>query len=155
MKIFEPMTEAEGRARIVVEAKSWIGTPYVDGAMVKGAGCDCGRGLMGIYVNAGAIDEFDPGYYAPQHHMHSNEEVYLRYVLQHAHEINGPPLPGDVVMFKLGRVFSHGAVVIGWPRIVHTMRLEGTVIENVERCVIGPRALSKLPRKYFSLWGEK
>jgi cell wall-associated NlpC family hydrolase len=85
--------------------------------------------------------------------LHSNAEVYLNYVLAHAHEIDGPPKPADVVMFRFGRVYSHGAIVIDWPRVVHSLSPEGVRIENVERCTLGPRAMAKLPRKYFSLWG--
>lgn len=148
------LTDESGmRAAIVAEAKSWLRTPYRDGQMVKGAGTDCGRGLIGIYAGAGAIEAFDTGYYNMQHHLHSNEEQYLNFVLRFAKEIEGPPLPGDIVMFKLGRCFSHGGVVIDWPKIIHTIRPAGTIYENVERCVIGGRALAKLPRKYLSLWG--
>lgn len=146
------MTEAEGRAAVVAEARSWVGTPYHDAGRVKGAGVDCGQILILTYAACGLIDDFEPGYYAPQHHMHSNDEIYLGHVLRYAHEIPGPPGDGDIVMFRFGRVYSHGGIVIGWPRIVHTLRPGGTVIDDVERCALGPRALATLPRKFFSLW---
>ena len=146
------MTEDEMRCAVVAEAKSWLKTPYVDGQRCKGAGVDCGLLLIAVYANVGAIPDFDVGYYNPQHHMHSNDEVYLGYILERAHEIEGPPKPGDIVMFKFGRVFSHGAIVIGWPRVIHSLQPSGVTIENVERCTLGPRAMAKLQRKYFSLW---
>ena len=142
----------ELRLKVVVEARSWLGTPYRDGARVKGAGADCGTLLLEVFKNAGVIPHYDPGYYAPQHHLHSAEEDYLGHVLNFAHEIPGPPGLGDVVMFRFGRCYSHGGIVIGWPRIVHTMRPSGCVIDNVERCTLGPRAMANLPRKFFSVW---
>ena len=144
--------EREAREAVVKEALSWVGTPYHDGARVKGAGVDCGQILIMTYANVGLIKDFDTGYYAPQHHMHSTDEVYLRFVEGYAHEISGPPERGDIVMFKFGKVFSHGGIVIGWPRIVHTLRPGGTMIDNVELCNLGPRAMGNLPRKFFSLW---
>lgn len=148
------LTEAEQRAAVVGEARSWLRTPYRDGACVKGAGVDCGTYLIKAYANAGMIDDFSPGYYAPQHHLHSNEERYLGLVLDRATEFEGPPGLGDIVMFKIGRVFAHGAIVIGWPRVIHAVRDAngGVIIDNVERCIIGSRALNNLPRKFFTLW---
>ena len=145
------MTEAEARAAVVAEARSWVGTPYADGQRVKGVGVDCGLLLIGVYATVGLIDDFRPDYYAPQHHLHSGDEVYLRYVLDRSREVKDPG-DGDVVMFRFGRVFSHGGIVVGWPRIVHSMRLEGVTIDNVERCNLGPRALGNLPRRFFTLW---
>ena len=149
---FPLMSEEEGRRAVVAEARSWVGTPYTDGAGIKGVGTDCGIILIKVFSSVGLIPPFDPGYYSPQHHLHSSEERYLSLILRHAHEIEGPPKDGDIVMFKFGRVFSHGGIVVGWPKIVHSLRPGGTIIDNVERCIIGPRALAHLPRKYFSLW---
>ena len=96
------MTETEARAAVVAEARSWVGTPYHDNAELKGVGVDCGHLLIAVYSRAGVIAPFDPGYYAPQHHLHSTDEVYLNYVLERAREFPGPPGLGDVVMVKFG-----------------------------------------------------
>jgi cell wall-associated NlpC family hydrolase len=146
------MTETEERAAVVAEARSWLLTPYVDGARIKGAGADCGTMIQMIFTNLGLIPPYDPGYYAPQHHLHSSEEKYLQHVLKFSREIPGPPLPGDVVMFRFGRTYSHGGIVIGWPRIIHTMRPSGVVIDNVDRCNLGSRSMANLRRRYFSYW---
>lgn len=152
MREFPIMTEKEGRAAVVAEARSWVGTPYADNCGLKGAGTDCGQILIKVFAAAGLIEDFSTGYYAPQHHMHSTEERYLSFIMARAREIEGSPKPGDIVMFKLGKVFSHGGIIIGWPMIVHALRPGGTMIDNVDRCTLGPRALANLPRKYFSLW---
>ena len=52
-------------------------------------------------------------------------ERYLNFVKAHGHEIAGPPagpppLAGDLVLWRFGRCFSHGAIVVGcfgWHRL--------------------------------------
>lgn len=117
------MTEAM-RAEIVREAREWIGTPYHDHASVKGrqGGVDCAQLIRQVFVNAGAIADFKIPYYSPQQFLHCDAEDYVRTVEGFAHEIaEAAALPGDVVLYKLGRSFGHGAIIIppGWPNIIH------------------------------------
>lgn len=150
-------TEVEARAAIVEEAKSWIGTPYISNAMIKGkrGGTDCAMVLVGIYSNLGIIPkEFDPRPYPPQWHVHRNEERYLAYVLSFVKEIEGPPKPGDLAMFKIGKVFAHGAVIIDWPNVVHALGNDRVMPEDISKSIIGKRALWTVPRRYFSLWAS-
>ena len=51
----------------------------------------------------------------------------LRALLAYAREIPVPPAPGDIALFKFGRVFSHGAIVIEWPRLIHAYWAIGVV----------------------------
>lgn len=49
--------------RIVAEARSWIGTPYVHQASLKGAGCDCLGLVRGVWrAVTGAEPEVPPPY---------------------------------------------------------------------------------------------
>jgi cell wall-associated NlpC family hydrolase len=153
------MTEEEGRVAVVAEAKSWIGTPYVSNAMVKGkrGGTDCAMLIVGIYANVGLIPkEFDPRPYPPQWHVHRNEEKYLSYVLQFCKETEGPPgrhpKPGDFVMFKVGHVFAHGGIIISWPTIIHAIGNSFVLSEDVSKNTTGKRALWSVPKRFFSCW---
>ena len=112
------MTEAEARAAIVAEARTWLGTPYHHAARVKGAGVDCAQILVEVYSAAGLIERFDPGYYPPDWMLHRDEERYLATVTRFAHPVV-EPLPGDVVVYRFGRCVSHGAIVVDWPTIIH------------------------------------
>jgi cell wall-associated NlpC family hydrolase len=107
------------RAAVLAEARSWIGTPYHHKGRVKGAGVDCATILLEVYARAGVIPEIDVGHYPMDWHMHRDEERYLNFVGRFAVEITHPPLPGDVVVWRFGRVFSHGAIVMAWPRVLH------------------------------------
>jgi cell wall-associated NlpC family hydrolase len=153
------MTEAETRAAIVKEALEWVGTPYVSNGLVKGkkGGTDCAMLLVGVYANLGLIPkEFDPRPYPPQWHVHKNEERYMNYILNFAKEVAAPPerapLPGDIVLFKMSRVFAHGAIIIAWPRIVHAIGMDRVLPEDVSKNTTGKRALMLATKRFFSLW---
>jgi NlpC/P60 family putative phage cell wall peptidase len=105
-------SSAAARAAVVAEARSWIGTPYHLGADVKGAGVDCAMILVRVFCDLGLVSPFDPRPYSSDWHLHRSEEVYLRLLLARAREVAlGEIGPGDVVLFRYGRCFSHGGIV--------------------------------------------
>lgn len=152
------MSEDEDRAKIVAEALSWVKTPYVSGQMVKGprGGTDCAMLLYGVYTVTEMISTIDPPEkYSPQWHLHQSDEKYMKYVLRHAHEIPGPPEPGDIVMFKIGHVFAHGAIVVEWPKVIHAVGKESVLPCDISKNTTGRRALARVEQKFFSLWKPK
>lgn len=149
------MTEDEQRQRVIDIAMSWIGTPYVSNAMVKGrrGGVDCAMILVDVYCEAGIIPkEFDPRPYPPQWHMHRGEENYLNFVQSFSHEIFHNPGPGDIVLFKIGRLFAHGAIVTLWPQVVHARAPGPVILDDVLKNTTGKHALANVDRRYFSFW---
>jgi cell wall-associated NlpC family hydrolase len=109
---------------VLEEAQGWIGTPFHHEARVKGAGVDCAMLLCEVYERAGLIGRVEIPHYPPDWHLHRDAERFLERLVAHAREIAGPPngpdpLPGDVALFRYGRCFSHGAIVVAWPRVVH------------------------------------
>lgn len=121
------MTEAEQRAAVVAEARTWLGTPYHHAAGVKRAGVDCAFLLIRVYAAVGLIETFDPRPYPADWHLHRDQERYLGWVHQYARPVPAP-LPGDIVLFKFGRCVSHGAIVVDWPTVIHAYRSEGVVL---------------------------
>lgn len=116
------MTEQEARDRVNEVTLSWCGTPYHDHGEVKGAGTDCAKLLKCVYVEAGVMEPFDIGHYAPQHFLHQDEEQYLSYVMPRSREITQDEARhGDMVLYKVGKVYAHGGIIVkpGWPHIVH------------------------------------
>lgn len=129
------MTDPNGPARalIVAEAVSWLRTPYHHFARVKGAGVDCGQFLAAVFEAVGLTPHIAPSFYPADFMMHRDEEQFLGYVEQYAHKIEGPPLPGDVALFRFGRVISHGSIVVAWPVILHAYVDTGNVtFDNAE-----------------------
>lgn len=107
--------------KIVDEAKSWLGTPYHHLARVKGAGVDCAQILIAVFAGVGLIEEFDTGNYPPDWMMHRDEERYLGFITEYADEVETPQ-PGDVVLYRVGRCYSHAGIITQWPEIIHASR---------------------------------
>jgi cell wall-associated NlpC family hydrolase len=156
--------ESEMRKKIVSETMTWVGTPYVSNAMVKGksgGGTDCAMLLIAVYDKLGLMPGYvDPRPYSPQWHLHRNEEKYMTQVMRYAKEIEGPPKrwpkPGDLIMFKIGKLFAHGGIIIEWPIIVHAIGNATVMLEDISKSVVGKRALGLVPQRFFSLWpGEE
>ncbi len=124
---------AGGRARVVAEARRWIGTPYHPAADVLGAGVDCGMLIVRVFVDTGLVPPFDPRPYPPDWHLHRSEEKYLGFVLDRAGEVPlGSAEPGDVIVFRYGRSHAHGGIVTSTDplTLVHAFSPARAVVEE-------------------------
>ena len=124
------MNEAQERAQVVQEALSWLGTPYAHRGRIKGAGVDCGQFVALVFEAAGLVGHIEPDAYPHDWHMHRGEERYLGTVEAYAHQIQGDPQPGDIVLYRYGRCISHGAIVVQWPQIIHSWVEAGVVLDD-------------------------
>ena len=136
------------RAAVVTEAISWLKTPYHHMARVKGAGTDCLMLLAEVYESCGVIPHQEIGFYPPDWNLHRSAELYLNGFFQLAKEIESPPLPVDVALFKFGRCFAHGAIVIEWPRLIHSWVGVGVMYGDATQ----PN-LAKRDRRFFDPFG--
>ncbi|MDE1901008.1 MAG: hypothetical protein KGI37_05100 [Alphaproteobacteria bacterium] len=125
------MTVLEQRAAVAAEARRWIGTPYHHQADVLGAGVDCGMLLVRVYVDCGIVLPFDPRPYPDEWHLHRDDERYLGFLATYGHEVETPQL-GDVAIWRIGRAYSHGGIVVGLSPclVVHAYQPEGMVVES-------------------------
>lgn len=140
------MTAIAGqRAAVVAEAESWESTPYHHMGRLKGVGCDCLSLLAEVYERAGVIGHVDIPFYPGDWQLHRDAERYLEGILQYAHEIEGPPEPGDIAVWKFGRTFSHGAIVTEWPRVIHAFVRVGVVRGDANAAPLKGR-----PVRFFS-----
>jgi cell wall-associated NlpC family hydrolase len=163
------MNEAGQRAAFVAEAKTWLGTPFRDQADVKGpnGAVDCAMLLVKSAAAVGLIPAgFDPRPYAPQWHLHRDEEKFLKVIAQvialrgRGAEVTGadgtPAVPGDVIVWRVGRCFSHGGIVIENDHVIHAYYKTGHVAISPTNEV----ELAKLPDgkprpfKLFDLWAQ-
>jgi NlpC/P60 family putative phage cell wall peptidase len=120
------------RDAVITEAESWIGTPFHHEARVKGAGVDCLMLLAEVYERVGIVGHIEVPHYPPDWHMHRDVERYMEGLLGYAREIDAPE-PADVALFKFGRTFSHGAIVVEWPRLIHAYWAIGVVWGDATR----------------------
>jgi cell wall-associated NlpC family hydrolase len=58
--------------------------------------------------------------------------------------------PGNVLIWRYGRTFSHGAIVSQWPKIIHASFPAGCVLEE---SVMGG-ILEEKPMRVYSFWGR-
>jgi len=119
-----PKKEKELRDKIIAEAKSWIRTPYHHEAGVKGAGVDCGYFLIKVFSESGCMPDIKPAHYPKDFMCHRDNEWFVETILQFAKEITGYEQkdykPADVVVFRQGRIFCHGSIILDWPMIIHS-----------------------------------
>ena len=150
---------------ICKSARSWIGTPYHHMGRIKGAGVDCAMFPLEVYREAGLIGDIEVPYYTQDWMLHRSKEIYLHIVQQNATErpavagsdietvaattAAGSALPGDFVLYCFGRCWSHGAIVIEWPLIIHAVVQHGVILSDGEKdgMLVGRR------KRFFRLTG--
>jgi hypothetical protein len=136
------------RQRLVEEAKSWIGTPFVHHQCVKGAGVDCCTILTAVYDSALGI-HIELPHYDVQWNLHTDSQPYLTEILRHCREVSPwpgedyvpepystwksargfkverwdqkPPLPADLALWWFGRAWAHVTIVLEWPTVLNPM----------------------------------
>lgn len=141
--------ERDLRAAVVREAQEWIGTPFHHAARIKGAGVDCLMLLAEVYERAGvSAERIVPPFYVPDWHMHRDAERYMEGLLGYARPVDAAA-PGDIALFRFGRTFSHGAIVVEWPRVIHAYWSIGVVWGSGDL-----HPLSKRPVRFFSPFSE-
>lgn len=124
------MTPAQ-RDAVVAEALTWLGTPYHHHGRIKGVGVDCAQILCVVYETVGVVPHVDPGFYPVDWHLHRSEELYAQSLLKYA-ERTSTPQPGDVALFKFGRCYSHGAIVVNDGLLVHSYIGRGVILSRAD-----------------------
>jgi cell wall-associated NlpC family hydrolase len=121
------------RSVVIAEAETWLRTPYHHMGRVKGGGTDCLMLLAEVYEAAGVIPHIDVPFYPPDWNLHRDAERYLEGLMPYAREMEGPPRRGDVAVFKFGRCFAHGVIVVSWPRLIHAWCDAGVVYADADQ----------------------
>jgi cell wall-associated NlpC family hydrolase len=146
--------ERASREEVLAIAQAWLATPFVDGACVKGAGVDCARFIEAVYKEAGLIPaSYVPPKYTRQLGLHEKRELYLEELAKVARRFDGPPLPGDIAVFKHAQIYWHAAIVIAWPTLVicAAPRL-GCGYLDPSRDPNARRHARDLPPRFFTFW---
>src|SRR6185437_2081521 len=103
-------------------------------ARVKGAGADCAMFPLAVYQECGVLPrEYRPPQYSVQWHLHRSEELYLNEIEKFVAEIDSLPQPADFIVFRFGRTFSHGAIVVEWPIVIHAYIPHGVLLSDALR----------------------
>jgi cell wall-associated NlpC family hydrolase len=147
------MVIAEQRAEVLRSAVSWLRTPFVDNAMVKGVGVACGPLLIAVYRSIGIpVGEPKWGLFPKDWHLHTQEERYYDMVAEYSKPVESPE-PADMVLFRFNRMdkpkkpYCHGGIVVAWPRIIHAYWGKG-----VEEIDVSNSPLAVRERVFLSPW---
>lgn len=108
-----------GPDQLEAEARLWLGTPFAEGAAVRGAGCDC-VGLMEALARAQGL--------VPPPRGTLSLEAGLAQVMAPR---SGPPQPGDVLLLarEPGGAPVHAALLTTAGTLIHAHWSQG-VVEN-------------------------
>ena len=142
------MTEQEQRDLVVKEAYSWIGTPYRHQAMLKGVGVDCALILLAVFREAGLIKDIEMPDYHVQWHLHRGEEKYNKLISQYLKPTTDPK-PGDVGLFRFGRLVSHSVIVVDYPLVIHSAAESGVILDNANDGSFRDRLYG-----FYTFWGK-
>lgn len=125
VSVWPPEAIAEERNRVIQEALTWIGTPYLHRGRIKGVGVDCAMLIASVFEARGLIPRVEVAY-TRDWYLHRDEEVFLGYVERFAVRLPSVDLalPGDIALYRFGRCVAHGGLLLdggsvpSW-RIIH------------------------------------
>lgn len=141
------MNSMNARNAVINEAISWLLTPFHHEARIKGAGVDCGMFIADVFEKTGLIPHEKIDHYPRDFMLHRDEEWYLALVEKYFNKTELPLLPGDLILTKNGRLYSHGMIVIEYPVIIHASAPDKKVLY----ADVSKTPLSAKPLKYFRL----
>jgi len=142
------MNELEQRQMVITEALTWLNTPYHLNAKIKGVGVDCGTLLMACFENTGLIEPASLGTFTPDFHLHRGDEVYINWLKKYCHPVKEAS-SGDIIVYRFGRIFAHGALVIEWPKMIHCYLHRGVIFGDAT-----DTALQGRKAEIWSFWGN-
>ncbi len=129
--------EQAKREAVIAEARSWFRTPFHDGARIKGVGVDCGQFVAGVFEACG----WEPMNFPPYKRgffLHVENTLYLDEMRRRCVEVERPQ-PGDVALFKIGRSYGHGVIIVDWPFGIHAREHSGVELTDVSQGLLSNR----------------
>ncbi len=113
-------------------AKTYVGTPHINGGNVKGAGLDCCTLITNIYKEMGWADVIMQfGYSGDWYCQKEHREYVLAYLVKYCDKVD-TLAEGDLISYRWGRSdFAHIAIYLGDSRIIHCDADDGVEITDV------------------------
>lgn len=138
--------------RVCDEALSWLGSRHVHRCAVKGLGIDCALLIKEAFKPV-ANSAMRVPFYSEDFMLHKGADVepLLSELKNHFIEVN-VPARGNVVVFKIGRCYSHSGIMLTERTFIHSLVKVGvTCSQLVDDLWI------KRERKFFRLnkWAQR
>lgn len=121
------------RLRIIVAARSWIGTPYLHQSAVRGAGSDCLGLIRGVWREVyGQEPEAVPAYSMDWSEPQGEERLWAAALRHLTSKLARDAQAGDVLLFRMreGAVAKHLGILTvqdSKPHFVHAYARHGVV----------------------------
>lgn len=141
----------ETRKQIVAEARTWIGTKFRHAAGVKGSGCDCAHLVSCVFEALKLVPHTVYPIYGPDWFRHeaSPEFILDGFKLAGLEEIPADSAgPGDVVLLKFGRKWSHCVILTDEGRGIEAWPTHAQVAEIKLK---EERIWKKSDKRYFTV----
>lgn len=140
------------RQTVIHEARSWIGTPYHHHGRIKGVGVDCAMLLAEVFACAGVIAPVVLEHYPRDWHLHRDDERFIGYVQRFGGVEVDQPKPADIALFRTGRAYGHGAIVVAWPQGIHAVNGRGVELDDLPQRLMDRRGKA-CPVRFFRFIG--
>ncbi len=114
------------------KAREYIGTPWINGGNIKGAGLDCSTLPANLFHELGYGNfEVAFGYSGDWFCKRDCQEILLPYLERYCERIEELE-PGDIISYRWGRAqYAHLAIYLGDNRVLHCQALSGVEIANI------------------------
>jgi len=131
--------------RLHSSALSWIGTPFIPHANIRGAGVDCVHLVASVLIEAGCDFVFNPPAYSMDGGKHIGTSKIVQWIEASGKFDQAVALEiGDVLLFRIGNVEHHCGVKVTPATFVHSLRGYGVIESNVA----DPTWVSRMTRIY-------
>ncbi len=110
-------------------------------------------------MDTGRLAPFDPRPYEPRWHLHRSEEKFVGWIEDKLGGVRTEtPTIGDVVVYRFGRCYSHGGLLINSKEIVHAYFVSGMTMTSalndpvLEYVGVNGTNFPR-PKLFFDVWG--
>jgi hypothetical protein len=133
-------------------ARRWLGTPWRENSAVcgRGGGVSCHNLAAEIYFETRCLTRFDVPRGRVREFLSGAGDAMIAYLDTHlpgrfAKADGEPPLPGDLIVLREGRMAKHVGVVLERGDFVHVLRPFGCLISRLDDTTYQPIAALRRP----------
>jgi cell wall-associated NlpC family hydrolase len=122
-------------SQLFAESESWIGTPFLHRAAVKGVGVDCVQLAASILKACEVIGPYNFGEYPLDWGQHQTESLLTGWLDRSPAFVRlagGPGRMGDVVCFTVGKCVQHCGIMRGSLGFIHVLSRGRVTINQLD-----------------------
>lgn len=117
---------------LVTEACSWLGTPFRANAAIKGSGVCCHLFVAEVFMAIGAVARQAFPQADPNHSISQTDSLIEPFMASMPDfvRVGAPPVPGDILGFKIGGCTHHIAIALRHEEMIHAVRRHDVMINR-------------------------